>query len=258
MMDTNSSGKTAIQVIERMTSLLDILARSQDSLTLKELARLSGLHPSTAHRILNDMVAKRLIDRGEPGTYRLGLRLLELGNVVKSRLNIHHIAASPIRELHSKTQQTVNLSVRHGDEIVYIDQAYQQGSGMQVLRAIGGHVPLHLSSAGKLFLAEETPLALRAYAERTGLRGTTRNSITELARLEQELRHVRTSGFSHDNEEWESGVRCIATAIRDDSGALIAGLSISAPAERLRDGWATDLAAAAEKISAALGYAAVK
>ncbi|MBS1187652.1 MAG: IclR family transcriptional regulator [Burkholderiaceae bacterium] len=255
-MDTNLSGKTAIQVIERMTSLLDILAHTPDSLTLKELARQSGLHPSTAHRILNDMATKRFVDRDESGTYRLGLRLLELGNVVKSRLNIRHIAAGPIRELHRKTRQTVNLSVRQGDEIVYIDQAYQQGSGMQVVRAIGGHVPLHLSSAGKLFLSEEPPQAVQAYAQRTGLRGTTRNSITELARLEQELRHVRASGCARDNEEWEPGVRCIAAAIRDDGGALIAGLSISAPADRLRDAWTTDLVGAAEKISAALGYAA--
>ena len=251
----NAASKTAIQVIERMTTLLDILACSPDPLTLKDIAQLSGLHPSTAHRILNDMALKRFIARDESGAYLLGLRLLELGNVVKSRLNIRRIAANPIRELHRATHQTINLSVRQGDEIVYIERAYSEDSGMQVVRAIGGHVPLHLSSAGKLFLSVETTAAVRAYATRTGLMGKNRNSITDLTRLEQELRRVRTNGIARDNEELESGVRCIAAPIRDDTGTLVAGLSISAPADRLREEWLDDLVNAARSISSALGYA---
>ncbi|MEA5098840.1 MAG: IclR family transcriptional regulator [Burkholderiaceae bacterium] len=255
-MNTTATDKISIQVIERMTSLLDILASSAEPLGLKELALRSGLHPSTAHRILNDMVAKRLAGRDESGNYQLGLRLLELGNLVKDRLNIRSIAANLMSELHRKTHQAINLSIRQDDEIVYIDRTYSEGSGMQVVRAIGGHVPLHLSSTGKLFLSVDTPEAVRAYAARTKLKGNTRNSITELAKLEQELRRVRANGIARDNEELELGVRCIAAAIRDDSGALVAGLSISAPADRLQEEWLDDLAAAAGKISAALGYTA--
>jgi DNA-binding IclR family transcriptional regulator len=75
-----------------MVSLLDALANYPDPVSLKELAKVSGLHPSTAHRILNDMVITRFVDRIEPGTYRLGMRLLELGNVVKSRLSVREAA----------------------------------------------------------------------------------------------------------------------------------------------------------------------
>ena len=132
-----NSDKTSIQVIERMMALLDALASYPDPVSLKELATATGLHPSTAHRILNDMVAKRFVDRSEPGTYRLGMRLLELGNIVKSRLNVREAALPYMQALHRKTQQTVNLSVRQGDEIVYIDRAFSERSGMQVVRAIG-------------------------------------------------------------------------------------------------------------------------
>ncbi len=150
--DSPANGeKTSIQVIERMMSLLDALASYPDPVSLKELAATTGLHPSTAHRILNDMVAKRFVDRSEPGTYRLGMRLLELGNIVKSRLNVREAALPFMQALHRKTQQAVNLSVRQGDEIVYIDRAYSERSGMQVVRAIGGRAPLHLTSIGKLF-----------------------------------------------------------------------------------------------------------
>ena len=110
--------KIAIQVIERMISLLDTLAAYPDAVNLKEISRVTGLHTSTAHRILNDLVQTRFVDRTEPGSYRLGMRLLELGNVAKSRLNVHELAIDPMRTLHRRTNQTVNLSVRQGDEIV--------------------------------------------------------------------------------------------------------------------------------------------
>ena len=87
-----SSEKTSIQVIERMVSLLDALSRYHDPVSLKELASVTGLHPSTAHRILNDLCITRFVDRADTGTYRLGMRLLELGNIVKSRLDVREAA----------------------------------------------------------------------------------------------------------------------------------------------------------------------
>lgn len=247
--------KTAIQVIERMMKLLDTLAAHSEPVSLKELSVATSLHPSTAHRILNDMVVGRFVDRGTaPGTYQLGMRLLELGNLVKARLSVREAALEPMRELHRRTGQTVNLSVRQGDEIVYIERSYSERSGMQVVRAIGGRAPLHLTSSGKLFLAYDDPRLVRAYATRTGLGGHTRNSITELSRLEKELSMVRARGVARDNEELEPGVRCIAAGIRDDSGRIVAGLSVSAPAERMQDDWIQDLVATARTISARLGY----
>jgi DNA-binding IclR family transcriptional regulator len=254
--ETAASDKTSIQVIERLTSLLDALARYQDPVSLKELAIVTGLHPSTAHRILNDLVKTRFVDRAEAGSYRLGMRLLELGNVVKSRLNVREASLEFMRTLHRQTQQTVNLSVRQGDEIVYIDRAFSERSGMQVVRAIGGRAPLHLTSTGKLFLSLDEPKAIRAYTTRTGLAGHNKNSITDLAKLEKELSEVRENGYARDNEELELGVRCMAAGIRDDSGKMIAGLSISAPAGRLQEEWLGDLISTAEQISATLGYVA--
>jgi DNA-binding IclR family transcriptional regulator len=125
---------------------------------------------------------------------------------------------------------------------------------MQVVRAVGGRAPLHLTSVGKLFLAVDDVRAVRAYATRTGLAGHTRNSITEPVRLERELALVRARGYARDNEELELGVRCVAAGIRDDSGKLVAGLSISAPADFVQDDWIDQLCRTAAQISSALGY----
>lgn len=246
--------KPTVQVIERMFSLLEILATREEAVSLKEISEKSGLHPSTAHRILNDLATGRFVDRPVAGSYRLGMRLLELGNLVKARLSVRDAALIPMRELHKLTQQPVNLSMRQGDEIIYVERAYSERSGMQVVRAIGGRAPLHLTSVGKLFLAFDDPQRLRAYATRTGLPGHTRNSITQLAVLERELSKARQYGIARDNEELELGVRCMAAGIYDDQSKLVAGLSISAPADRLDESWLPKLEATAHEISAALGY----
>ena len=243
-----------IQVIERMFALIDVLASKEEAISLKEISEKTGLHPSTTHRILNDLAVGRFVDRPEAGSYRLGMRLLELGNLVKGRLNVRDVALLPMRELHKLTQQPVNLSMRQGDEIVYVERAFSERSGMQVVRAIGGRAPLQLTSVGKLFLALDDPSRIRAYATRTGLSGQTRNSITQLPVLERELAKARQNGVARDNEELELGVRCMASGIYDDQGHLVAGLSISAPADRLDETWLPKLQFTTQEISRSLGF----
>jgi DNA-binding IclR family transcriptional regulator len=246
--------KPSVQVIERLFLLLEVLAKNGQAMSLKEISEAAELHPSTTHRILNDLTIGRFVERPEAGTYRLGMRLLELGTLVKDRLNVRDLALGPMRELHRLIQQPVNLSVRQGDEIIYIERAYSERSGMQVVRAIGGRAPLHLTSVGKLFLASDDIARIRAYATRTGLPSQTRNSLTQLHQLERELREAQKSGVARDNEELELGVRCIAAGIRDDQGKLVAGLSISAPASRMDESWLPKLQTTANEISKALGY----
>ena len=248
------AARPTIQVLERMFGLLDVLASFQDPVSLKTIAEKTGLHPSTAHRILNDLAIGGFVDRPQVGSYRLGMKLLELGNLVKVRLDVRDAAMGPMRELHKLTHQPVNLSMRQGDEIVYIERSYSERSGMQVVRTVGGRAPLHLTSVGKLFLAQDDPLRVRAYATRTGLAGHTRNSITELPRLERELAIVRQHGLARDDEELELGVRCMAAGIYDDQDKLVAGLSISAPSDRLEEGWVDRLKQVAAQISATLGH----
>lgn len=244
----------SIQVLERAMILLDELAKHSEPMALKNLAKATGLHTSTTHRILNDLVVGRYVERVDSGLYRLGMRLLELGSLVKGRLNVRAASIQPMHTLHKLTGQTVNLSLQQGDEIVYVERSWSESSGMQVVRAIGGHAPLHLTSTGKLFLSVWEPRQVRAYVMRTGLAGATRNSITQIDALERELALVRRHGYARDNEELELGVRCLAAGIYDDTGKLLAGLSLSAPAERMHDEWIPLLLKTAREISETLGY----
>lgn len=245
--------RSGIQVIERMAALLDVLSRHPDPVSLKQIAIEAGLHPSTAHRILAAMESAGFAARGEPGTYRLGIRLLELGNVVKSRIAIGKTAMPLMQELHRQLGESVNLGVRQGDEIVYVERTSSGSASVRVVHLVGARAPLHVTAVGKLFLAEAGGEAVRDYARRTGLPGFTPASLTTAAALESELDRVRQFGVAFDNEEIEPGLRCIAAPVRDDEGQLVAGLSISAPAERHRPDWAPLVRASADAISRALG-----
>src|SRR6195952_162627 len=110
-MAKNESKTPTIQVLARAFGLLDVLASYQDPVSLKQISEQTGLHPSTAHRILNDLTIGRYVDRPAAGSYRLGMRLLELGNLVKARIDVREAALVPMRELHKLTHQTINLSM---------------------------------------------------------------------------------------------------------------------------------------------------
>ena len=243
-----------IQVIERMFDLLDVLASQPDPVPLKQLTERTGLHPSTAHRILNDLVIGRYVDRPEAGSYRLGMRLLELGNLVKSRINVREMALPVMRELHAQTGETVNLSVRHDDEIVYVERTSSGRSAMRVVHVIGARAALHVTAAGKLFLLEDGFARLREYAKRTGLAAHTKNTIVNATQFERELERIQRQGWATDNEEAEIGVRCVAAGIRDDAGTLVAALSLSTPADRMKVQWGPLVKETAERISRTVGH----
>lgn len=250
----DSPQKSSVQVLERTVAVLEALSNHPGPMPLKQLAADTALHPSTAHRILAVLVDHRLVDRVDPGSYRLGIRLLELGHLVKARLNVRQEALPYMETLHRQVHESVNLSVRQGDEIVYIERVLGGRSMMRIVHLVGDRAPLHITAVGKVFLMEDGADEVREYARRTGLAPRTRNTLANLPSLMQELERVRRHGYAFDNEETEIGVRCVGAGIHDDEGRLVAGLSISAPATRLERGWAALVKETAEEISRALGW----
>jgi DNA-binding IclR family transcriptional regulator len=244
-MTSTESG--SIQVIDRLTALLVAIARHRDPVSLKVLAADTGLHPSTAFRILASAIENDLVAR-EGSQYRLGIRLLQLGSRVASHQDLRREARPLMEALRDRTGETVNLTVREGDEVVYLDRALPERM-MRVEQRIGSRAPLHVTAVGKLMLGEAGEAACREYARRTGLPGYTRYSLTDEEQLVQHVSGCLRAGYAYDDEEAEAGVGCIGVLVHDSDGAIVAGLSISAPIERRRDEWAEALRDTAQALS---------
>ena len=118
---------------------------------------------------------------------------------------------------------------------------------MRVVHVIGARAPLHVTAAGKLFLLEEGFARLRDYAKRTGLAAHTKNTLSSLPLLERELERIQRQGWATDNEEAELGVRCVAAGV-------VAALSLSTPADRMKVQWGPLVKETAERISHTIGH----
>lgn len=246
----------SIQVIERMATLLDAISDNGGVASLKILSAETGLHPSTAFRILASLMEQGYVERDESGHYLLGARLLQLGARVHAHLDVRKEARRVMDWLRNEIDETVNLTQREGDEIIYVERATSNRI-MRVEQVIGSHAPLHVTAVGKLMLAEGGEQGCRAYAERTGLPAYTDNTITDVDELVKISTDYADSGYALDNEEAEPGVGCIGVLVRDSHGSVVAGISISAPIERRRDEWIPLVKEAGRRLSERLGYTGV-
>jgi len=247
------SSKTSIQVIDRMALLLNIIARYDDAVSLKILAAESQLHPSTAFRILSSLTEHQYVERDEAGYYRLGVKLFHLGSRVSRRVGLHQQAKPIMDKLRNELGETVNLTIRENDEVVYVERSISDQM-MRVEQVIGSRAPLHVTAVGKLMLAAAGEEECRNYAERTSLPAYTENTIADIDSLITVTKSLKRDGFAYDNEEAEKGVGCIGVLIYDNAGDIAGGLSISAPIERRKEEWVPIVIEAGKRLSESLGY----
>ena len=243
----------SIQVIERLARLLDAIAEHEEPASLKILSAETGLHPSTAFRILSSLADQGLVERTSRGNYQLGAKLMQLGSRVRSSVDIRKIALPLMEKLRDQLGETVNLTVREGDEVVYIERSVAKRM-IKVEQVIGSRAPLHVTAVGKMMLGDMGETEVRSYAKRSKLPAYTANTHHKIATLLQDGADAIKRGYSFDNEEAELGVGCIGTLIRDASGNVVAGLSVSAPIERRKNEWASQVVETGLQISRMLGY----
>jgi DNA-binding IclR family transcriptional regulator len=249
-----SERKKSIQVIDRAGRLLDSIANEEEeSVTLKVLSAETGLHPSTAFRILSSLSDIGFVQRDNAGRYSLGLKLRQLGCRVRASADIRTEAKSIMEWLRDKVGETVNLTIREGDEMVYVERAITTRM-MRVEQVIGSRALLHVTAVGKLMLGEGDDDEIKEYAKRTGLPEYTEHTLVDPASLKLEIEESKARGYALDNEEAELGVGCIGVLVRDVNGNAVAGLSISAPMERRKDEWIDIIQDAGRRLSERLGY----
>ncbi len=232
---TTSVESGGVQSLNRALSLLDALAEEDDGLPLTALAKKVGLPPSSAHRLLTTLQRRRFV-RFEPVamTWRVGVQAFIVGNAFARSREIAALAMPYMRQLMEKCGETVNLFVPNNSLSICIAQVQSR----QMIRAIsrpGGGLPLEQSASGKAMLACLSRSEVEETLAKPGLPDAKIYSAYERGKLHAELTRTRERGYAFDDEEVAVGLRCIATAIRDEHGAALAAISIAGPTSRLTD-----------------------
>lgn len=243
-----STSTASIQVIDRSARLMEAIVANDGAASLKILSAETELHPSTAFRILSSLTEVGFVERDTAGLYFIGRKISNLANSVRRGVDLRETARDVMEQLRDEVNESVNLTVREGDEVIYIERVVANRM-MRVEQVIGSRAPLHVTAVGKLMLGELGNAFIRAYSERTGLKAYTQHTFSTQDDLIKGVAECTAQGFAYDNEEAEIGVGCIGVLIHDKSGDVIAGLSISAPIERRKDEWAKLLKQAAKTIS---------
>lgn len=216
-----------IQSVERALQILDLFNDHTVELKITEISEQMRLHKSTVHSLLKTLQQSRYIDQNsENGKYRLGLKLVERGNLVINTLNIRQIANKYLVELALKTGQTCQLGILDGNAGVYIDKEEGANSVIRYSR-IGRRIPLHCTAIGKLLLSYQPPDIIHSLLDNYLFTQATNRTITKKEDFLMELEKVRYNEYAVDNQENELGVRCIAVPILNQHGQILAALSIS-------------------------------
>lgn len=242
-----------IQSIDRATELLNSIARYPEPVSLKVLSAETGFHSSTTFRILASLIQNQLVEKDTRGNYRLGLKLLQLGVRLHSNIDMRALAIPVLESLRDTLNESVYLTIREGDEVVYIEKMTPKRL-VHVQQLVGSRAPLHVTAVGKLMLGIAGDDAIDGYAKRTNLPAYTRNTINDIQRLKEECTQAIKRGYALDNEEAEVDVGCIGVLVFDNTNTAVGGLSVSAPIERRRDSWIEELIEAGRVLSGQLGY----
>jgi IclR family KDG regulon transcriptional repressor len=232
--DTNISG-TVIKALD----VIDCLAQHSRPMSAQEIARECAMSRPTAYRLLTTLMSRGFVRSDGNYNYQLGTRLISLGRIVLDGIDLPELARSHLHELCRVSNETANLSILDGTELLYIGKEESpQSSHTPVfvgLRSnVGTRLTLHSSAMGKAILAHLSAAELQTLLSHTApLKPYTRNTITSLETLTHELERIRQHGYAIDDREVDDGTRCVAAPVFDSTGHVIAAMSIAGPAYRL-------------------------
>ncbi|MFC8868776.1 IclR family transcriptional regulator [Streptomyces sp. NPDC057148] len=209
-------------LLEKAARVLSAFQTGQPRLTLTEVVQRSGLPRSSAHRILDQLVRQRWLER-EGRDYRLGMGMLELGALASHHNRLRRAALPHLHALHESTGHLVHLAVLDGTEVVYLERI---GGSLDsgVPSRVGGRQPAYCTAAGKAILAFSDDAVVEPVI-RQGLRPRTPRTITWPEAFRSELAMVRERGVAFDCEEGFQGVFCVAAPLRG-AGRAVASISV--------------------------------
>ena len=246
-----------LKSLVKVVRVLEAFSTQNRTMSLTNLCATTGYPKSTVHRLLGAMRDTGLLDQDEgKDRYRLGMKLFELGNTVLANMDLHREARPFVDALTRQGGQAVHLAVFDGQRAIVIHRADASPERFLAAHTIE-QAPIHCTSVGKAILAFQPDITVQKIIA-AGLTRYTETTITDAVKLRSVLATVRANGYALDEGEHQPGLRCIGAPIRDGSGNVIAGMSLTGPSFRIPlgevDGLAKLVMHHANGISGALGH----
>ena len=208
----------------KVLALLDAFTPEAHALTLTELARRAGVSVPTTHRRALELVEWGALERGPDGRFRIGLRLWEVASLAPRGLGLREAAMPFMEDLYEVTHENVQLAVRAGLELVFVERISGRDA-VPVRTRVGGRFALHATGVGLVLLAH-APAEVQEEMLGTRLRGYSPKTITDPVRLREVLAGVRRNGYAVSDGQVTTDAFSVAAPIRDADDAVVAAVSL--------------------------------
>lgn len=258
--DGSEQSAYALTTVVKAVRVLRAFTYDEPVLGVSELSRRLGMGKSTVHRILLTLAEEGLVTRTPSGQYRLGLGLLELGQVAVASLELREVAHGPLERLRNDTGETAHLAVFEPPDVVYLER-FESPSTLRMFSRLGRRNHAHSTSSGKVLMAFGSAADLEEVIA-TGLPRIGPRCITEPRLLKRALEEVRERGYAVSVDESERGVVSVGAPVFDHDGECVAAVSVAGPALRMPadslDRFAGLVVRTGREISSALGHGIAK
>lgn len=245
------------QIVDRVGSILSLYSFDRPEWGVSEIAASLSLAKSTVSELLSSLASQGIVERTPKARYRLGWRLFELNQVLLESTPLVRESRRAMQELVERHGESSHLMVLERNEAVIVEKVQATLATQILMSRVGLRLPAHCSACGKLLLAYRAWADVERMFEQVELEQLTPATIRDLPSLQAELARIRERGVAFDREEIVPGLSCVAAPIRDDRGAVIAGISLSVPTYRFtgdEDGYVQMIVATAQRISRRLGF----
>ena len=255
-----TSDPNFISSLSRGLSVLEAVAESMEDVPLAKLASLVGLKKTSTWRLVRTLVQLGYI-RQDPQTrqFRPAPRILALGYAYLEGLDLKQMASPFLRDLSARVDETVNLAILNGDELIYIDRV-RTAQILNINLHVGSRLPLYNTSLGRALISDMPEVWMKGYVERISTDPKAKDYVEEDGKkLRKLLKETQRLGYALNDEELVKGLRGVASPVRDRTNTIVAAICITVPAGRatlakLKSDFVMELLRTADQISYALGY----
>ncbi len=227
----------SIKSINKACDILEAFLGNSGGLSLTDMAEISGINKPTAARIVSNLVARGyLVQKQKRGKYTLGMIFFNFSGAIKREIKLRDIASPYLIKLSDKLDESICISYGNIYEGIMTETFHGQKQGNKALKVIpdeGSGLPLHCSSAGKIYLAELSNEELDKFFTLNPPKRFTRNTILDPYVLKNQLAIVKQEGIAYDEEEYSLGVRSVGAGIRNNDGIIVGAIAVIAPSPRL-------------------------